>query len=105
MRIASVFLLFLATLTISGQSLEKEEIRQLADEYFIEGMLTLKEFLKLPNLGSNPENIELNLKWCKNTFQALNFETEILVSEGTQHLFAQKTVKKNAPTVLFYLQI
>nr|WP_299173254.1 M20/M25/M40 family metallo-hydrolase [uncultured Allomuricauda sp.] len=105
MRIATVFLLFLTTLTISGQSLEKEEIRQLADEYFLEGMFTLKEFLKLPNLGSNPDNIDLNLKWCENTFQALNFETEILVSEGTQHLFAQKTVKKNAPTVLFYLQI
>jgi acetylornithine deacetylase/succinyl-diaminopimelate desuccinylase-like protein len=88
-----------------GQNLNREKIHQLADEYFVEGLLTLKEFLQLPNIGSDPDNIDQNLRWCEKAFQDLSFETEQLLSNGVRHLFAQRIVKKNAPTVLFYLQI
>ncbi len=88
-----------------GQSLKREHIHQLADEYFVEGMFTLKEFLQLPNIGSNPDNIDLNLSWCENAFKALDFKTKLLTSDEVKHLFAEKVYHKKAPTVLFYLQM
>ncbi len=105
MKKATVFLSCLVFAMGFGQRLKREKIHQLADGYFVEGMLTLREFLQLPNIGSNPDNIDLNLAWCEKAFQTLDFETEQLVSEGTKHLFAQKIHKKKAPTILFYLQI
>ena len=56
MKKAIVFLTCLIFSTSFGQSLKKENIDQWADEYFVEGMFALKEFLQLPNIGSNPDN-------------------------------------------------
>ncbi|SNY94865.1 M20/M25/M40 family metallo-hydrolase [Flagellimonas pacifica] len=105
MKKAIVFLISLMFSMSFGQSLKREKIHQFADEYFVEGMFTLKEFLQLPNIGSNPDNIDLNLSWCENAFKALDFKIELLTSEGVKHLLAEKAYRKKAPTVLFYLQI
>ncbi|MBS9464044.1 M20/M25/M40 family metallo-hydrolase [Flagellimonas sp. 389] len=105
MKKALVFFIFLVFSTSFGQGLKAEKIHQFADEYFVEGMFTLKEFLQLPNIGSNSDNIDLNLAWCENVFKALDFETELLTSKGVKHLLAEKAYLKKSPTILFYLQI
>lgn len=89
----------------SGQSLTTEQINQLADEYFLDGVSTLREFLRLPNYGKVPENIEQNAKWCDHTFRELGFETKILIEKGVKHVLAEQTFNPDAPTILFYLQI
>lgn len=88
-----------------GQALERERIGQLADDYFLEGVTTLKDFLTIPNFGRKTTDIDQNVAWCEQAFQAIDFETEVLISEGVKHVLAQKTFKKKAPTILFYLQI
>lgn len=88
-----------------GQSLKKESIQKLADEHFVEGLSTLKDFLSLPNFGRIPAHIDQNLAWCKRECESLGFETTVLVSDGVKHLLAEKTFKQSAPTVLVYLQI
>ena len=99
------FLVFLIVSNGFGQSLNRDNIQQFADEYFVESVFTLNEFLQLPNIGSNHDNIEQNLKWCINALKALNFDTAILTSEGVNHLLAEKVYDLKSPTILFYLQI
>ncbi|KQC30723.1 M20/M25/M40 family metallo-hydrolase [Flagellimonas eckloniae] len=105
MRVILAFLLFLITISISGQSLKKERIHELADEYFIDGLSTLRDFLRLPNYGKSTDNINKNLDWCQTNFQALDFETDVLISNGVKHLFAERKFKRAKRTILFYLQI
>lgn len=105
MKISWFVLFYLTTISVSGQYLEKEEINQLADEYFVEGISTLREFLRLPNYGKIPDNIDDNLAWCQKNFQGLGFETEVLISNGVKHLFAEQKFKKAYRTIIFYLQI
>ncbi len=105
MRIATTFVLSLVLFSSFGQSLKKERIQKLADQYFVEGLNTLKDFLSLPNFGRIPAHIDQNLAWCERECKSLGFETSVLVSDGVKHLLAEKTFNKLAPTVLVYLQI
>ncbi|SFR52226.1 Acetylornithine deacetylase/Succinyl-diaminopimelate desuccinylase [Robiginitalea myxolifaciens] len=88
-----------------GQQLPPERINDLADRYLPEGIERLAEFLKLPNIGSSPEDIQRNLNWCQQAFQEIGFETEVLLQDGIKHLLAQRNFSTDAPTMLFYLQI
>lgn len=105
MRTALIFGLCLTFTASFSQSLKKETIDRMADENFLEGINTLREFLALPNYGGNTDNIDLNASWCERKFKALDFETEVLFSKGVKHLLAERTYRKNAPFILFYLQI
>jgi acetylornithine deacetylase/succinyl-diaminopimelate desuccinylase-like protein len=105
MRIATTFVLSLILFSSFGQSLKKEKIQKLADEYFVEGVNTLRDFLTLPNFGRKAADIDRNLSWCEREFKALDFKTTLLVSDGVKHLLAEKIFDKSAPTVLVYLQI
>ena len=105
MRIALAFLIYLTTITVSGQNLKKERINQLADEFFVEGITALRDFLALPNFGQTPDDINKNLAWCERSFQALDFDTEVLISNGVKHLLAERKFKRTERTILFYLQI
>lgn len=105
MRIATTFVLSLILFPSFGQSLKKEKIQKLADEYFVEGVNTLRDFLTLPNFGRKAADIDQNLAWCEKAFKSLDFETTVLVSDGVKHLLAERTFDKSAPTVLVYLQI
>lgn len=105
MRIITTIVLSLILFSSFGQSLKKERIQKLADQYFVEGVNTLRDFLTLPNFGRKAADIDQNLAWCEREFKALEFGTSVLVSDGVKHLLAEKIVDKSAPTVLFYLQI
>ena len=105
MRTLLTTLACLLYLTSSAQSLTSEQIHQLADEHFYEGMNTLKEFLALPNIGKVSDNIDLNVDWCIQEFEKLDFETQVLTQEGVKHVFVKKILDEKLPTLLFYLQV
>jgi len=88
-----------------GQSLSKNKIKKYAQQKFPEALLNLELFLKIPNDGNFPKEIEHNLKWCENVFNALDFEVKTISTPGAPLLFAKKEVSKKAKTILFYLQI
>ena len=90
---------------LQSQTLSAAEIKKLATEKFPEALDNLSAFLKLPNDGHDPDQVSKNLFWCDSIFKHLNFETQVISTEGAPLLFAQKRHKKNAKTVLFYLQI
>ncbi len=105
MRAVITLISYLFFAVCFGQSLEKTKIDYWADEYFLEGVSSLAEFLTIPNYGGLKDNIDLNLTWCEREFQTVGFETQPLIAQGTKHLLAQRIFKKKAPTILFYLQI
>lgn len=88
-----------------SQKLKSEDIRLLVDENFMTSTTNLHHFLRLPNDGNFPEQIENNKAWCDSVFKSLKFKTQTLITEGAPLLFAEKTFHKNRKSVLFYLQI
>ncbi len=105
MKACLVLFLNLVMWPVLGQSLSQQEIKNFADEGFLDGLITLRDFLKLSNIGSNPSDIDQNLAWCEEAFAALDFKTSTLTSEGVKHLLAEKTYRSAAPTILIYMQI
>lgn len=91
--------------SLSAQKLSKEEINKLASEEFTNAVSNLMSFLELPNDGHFTDQIEVNLKQCDQIFKDLNFDTQVISTEGAPLLFAEKTFHKKAKTLLFYLQI
>jgi acetylornithine deacetylase/succinyl-diaminopimelate desuccinylase-like protein len=104
MRILFVLLYFI-TLPVFGQKLTKLEINEIEKSEIKGSLLTFREFLKIPNDGNYPQQIESNLKWCINTFQSLGFKTTEIVSSKIPHLYAEYITDPKKPNVLFYLQI
>lgn len=104
MKICPVILLFLS-LSAFAQNLSKSEIKAAAKAKLPNAIEQLNEFLRLPNNGKFPDQVDQNLNWCQKTFNALGFTTQILKTDGAPLLYAEKIYNKNLENVLFYLQI
>ena len=104
MRILFAFLYFLQ-LPVFAQNLTKLEINEIEKSEIKGSLLTFREFLKMPNDGNYPQQIEYNLKWCEKTFQSLGFKTTEIISSKIPHLYAEYITDPKKPNVLFYLQI
>jgi acetylornithine deacetylase/succinyl-diaminopimelate desuccinylase-like protein len=88
-----------------GQTMSGADIKKAANDHLDGGLKELVGFLEIPNIGSDEEQIANNMNWCINRFQALNFTTSVISTEGAPLLFAEKSVSKDSKTILFYLQI
>lgn len=98
-------LLYFTSLSVFGQNLTKTEINEMEKAEIKGSLLTFREFLRMPNDGNYPQQIESNLKWCEKTFQGLGFKTTEIVSSKIPHLYAEYITDPKKPNVLFYLQI
>ncbi len=105
MRFLLIAFFLLPFTMVRGQSLTANSIEELSNQYFLEGMNQLIEFLHIPNYGGNPADIENNLKWLHSVFKELEYELNTMNSFGVDHLFAEKIINPDKPTILFYLQI
>lgn len=88
-----------------GQTVSADKLSSWTDEKFQEAITNLRHFLRLPNDGNFPEQIESNKHWCDSVFTKLNFKTQTLKTDGVPLLFAEKVFDENAKSILFYLQI
>lgn len=104
-KFLSILMLLNFTSSVFTQNKTKNEIKRFALQKFPEALTNLKSFLEIPNDGNFPEEIDNNLKWCKNIFNSLNFEVKLIKTPGAPLLFAEKKTNKKAKTILFYLQI
>ncbi|MBO6795016.1 MAG: M20/M25/M40 family metallo-hydrolase [Balneolaceae bacterium] len=105
MRFLLIAFFLLPFTMVRGQSLTADTIEELSNQYFMEGIDQLIEFLHIPNYGGNPADIENNRKWLHNVFTELEYELITMNSAGVDHLFAEKIINPDKPTILFYLQI
>ncbi|MEX0289028.1 MAG: M20/M25/M40 family metallo-hydrolase [Flavobacteriaceae bacterium] len=106
-RFFIVFLLnFFAFPThLKSQSISVKKMEQLAEEKFPDALSNLTTFLRLPNNGNFPDQVQENLEYCDSIFRLLNFKTQVLETPGAPLLFAEKLSSKKDKTILFYLQI
>ena len=98
------FLLFFSGI-LNAQRLSSDQIKSAAEDKFTSSIFELKSFLALQNDGHFLEEVKQNLAWCDSVFSDLDFDVEQISTEGAPLLFAQKKYRKNAKTILFYLQI
>ena len=71
-----------------------------------ESIPMFRELLSLANDANFPEDIEKNVLWCEDAFSERGFTTQRLNTPTVPLLLAEKkSRKKNARTVLIYLQI
>lgn len=97
-RSVITLVLFIATVTnILGQdSIKlKSQVRKTIDE--------LKDFVAIPNDARNPDDIDDNILWLRNKFNARGFNTSILETEGLPLFFAALPMDDTKPTLLFYM--
>ena len=104
MRYLTIIYFFL-NFSAFSQAISKAEINEIENADIQESLSTFREFLRLPNEGSYPQQIKTNLDWCEKTFQNLGFKTKEIVSKGVSHLYAEYIIDPNKTNVLFYLQI
>ena len=105
-KIRLLILIFLGTSSLLlGQVLPKETIKSLAKQNLAPSLVQYRQFLSIPNIGSEAAHRQANVDWCVQTFDELGFDTKILMSKGIPHVLAHWEVKPEYETVLFYLQI
>jgi acetylornithine deacetylase/succinyl-diaminopimelate desuccinylase-like protein len=76
------------------------------EKYAKESFPQFKELLAMPNDANFPDDLEVNIKWSEKHFEQRGFITTRLETETVPILLAEKKCKKkNAKTVLIYLQV
>ncbi|TFV97684.1 M20/M25/M40 family metallo-hydrolase [Algoriphagus kandeliae] len=85
--------------------LNKKTIQELSRQELKESLERFSEFLKIPNNGRIPEDIQANLAWSQAYLEELGYSTQVLSSNQIPHLFASKKEDSNKKTVLVYMQI
>ncbi|MBO0322011.1 M20/M25/M40 family metallo-hydrolase [Muricauda sp. CAU 1633] len=95
----------LMVMGIHAQKLTKEQIETASKKALPNAVENLMEFLKIPNDGNYPDQIEANLERCTIIFSEMGFKIQRLETNGAPLLFAEKRYPKNTKTLLFYLQI
>jgi len=65
-----------------------------------------REFVSIPNVASNKEDMIKNVAWATKEFENQGFKVKLLESSTLPVFFAEKKVSNNkAKTILFYLHI
>ena len=101
-----ISLLIYLPMIVDAQNNIPDAMAKSHSDAYVSGIKTLREFLTIPNLGSNKEHIKENLAWCQKVFTELDFKIEVLTTKEVPVLLAEKkSPNKEAKTILFYLQI
>ena len=88
----------------TGQAVEPVDIRAAIDSHRYEALEFYREFLSLPNVASEPGDIEALLDWLEPAFAARGFEVQRFPTAGSDSLYAERLVDDADTTLLVYLQ-
>lgn len=100
---ATVFVILVGS--AMAQPLTRQQIQSLTTKHFVQSVDALGDFLRHPNNGQFPEHSAFHVGYLNAKFLALGFETQVLLSDGVPHLFAEYEVNPSRKTLLVYLQI
>lgn len=91
-------------LSVSGisQSLDKNQINELATRSGIQTLPEFVEFLSIPNDGHFQDHVSRNINWLIHRFDELGFHTRILEATHNPYLLLEKSNPSVNATVLFY---
>lgn len=96
-KLLSIFIFFTILFDVVGQDSTalKSKVRKTIDE--------LKDFVAIPNDALNSDDIDDNILWLRNKFNARGFNTSILETKGLPLFFAALPMDDGKPTILFYM--
>ncbi|WP_019038249.1 M20/M25/M40 family metallo-hydrolase [Psychroflexus tropicus] len=97
-----IALAFLFTAFVCAQTPNHEELQKLTYTHLNSSIALLKDWLSLPNNGSVKEDIRNNLEYAEEAFGSRGFTTNILSTEATPLLLAEKKIDKDLPVLLVY---
>lgn len=93
--ICSFFILFSSSAQEAAQI--KRQVRQAINE--------IRSFVKIPNDALEHADINRNLTWLEQNFNARGFNSSILPTEGESLFFASLPMDDTKPTILFYMHL
>ena len=97
--------LFITLLLFSNAgAIEPEAIRSAVEQHRRPALAFFREFLSLPNVASEPADIERLLEWLEPAFEARGFAVRRLPTGGSDVLYAERIVPESPTTLLVYLQ-
>ncbi len=88
----------------AAEAPDADTIRELVDEARLPSLNFYREFLSLPNVASNPDDIERLVEWLEPAFESRGFAVQRLRTAGNDSLYAERRVAGAEKTVLVYLQ-
>jgi len=99
---SSTIILFFLVFPIWSQNIDDARFLNFAKA----SLPQLQDLLSIPNDAHHHDDIELNVQWCERHFSKRGFVTSRLETETVPLLLAERrSNKKNAKTVLIYLQV
>ena len=81
-----------------------DELRSLANTHALDAVALYREFLALPNDANDPEQIAALNTWVRGAFEARGFTTQLLPTDGSPSVYAERLSANADTTVLIYLQ-
>lgn len=79
--------------------------RQAIDRVLPEVLKTHREFVRLPNVAANYDDMYRNIEWVDRAFSQRGFEVRLLESETLPVVLAERTVDPQAGTILYYFHL
>ena len=93
------------SLTVQAQRLSPVQISQLARKHARSTLPEYLDFLRVPNNGFYPEQMDQNMDWATAAFIRRGFAVQRLPTGNIDWLFAQRDFPGAEQTVLFYMHI
>ena len=83
----------------------QENWDQQIDAKFIEVLDTHREFVSIPNIPMDVQDMFSNISWVKNKYEKVGFQLKTLESSTLPVLFAEKLISPEFKTILFYFHL
>lgn len=98
-------LCFLLPLEISYSLHAQTDDHQAIDRVLPEVLKTHREFVRLPNVAANHDDMYRNIEWVDRAFTRRGFEVRLLESETLPVVLAERTIDPQAGTMLYYFHL
>lgn len=85
-----------------AQTPDKTTLEKLTEQALPTNIELLKDWLSLPNNGLIEQHVQTNLNYAQAAFEARGFTTQVLDTEATPLLLAERFTQKTLPTLLLY---
>lgn len=106
MRILPFAFCLLLSFGIQAQTpLTRSQMESLTEKQWQPALSLLTEIVSMPNDAVNPEEIEVNIKWCEEIFAGRGWSKERLETGGIPLLLVEKTQPNAKKTALFYFHV
>ena len=97
-----ILLLFLLSIT---SFFAQQDWENKVDAKLLTVLQNHREFVSIPNLPSNIQNMYKNISWVKKKYKKLGFSFKNLEATTLPVLFAERIVNPDYKTILFYFHI